>query len=110
MEGSGANNVIPAEAYVVANIRFIPHQGVEESLAILEKIAKKYDLEMEVLCAWDASKPVDISSEAWAKAMTAIEETFPGLPYSPYVVTGGTDARFYQDVAETSIRFTPIWT
>lgn len=108
MEGSSANNVIPTDAYVVANIRFIPHQGVEESLAVLKKIADKYDLEMEVLNAWDASTPVDITSDAWAKAMAAIEQVFPGLPYSPYVVTGGTDARFYQDVAETSIRFTPV--
>ena len=63
---------------------------------------------MEDLGSWDASTPVDITSEAWKKAMSAIEEVFPGLPYSPYVVTGGTDARFYQDVAETSIRFTPV--
>ena len=108
MEGSQANNVIPSEAYVVANMRFIPHQGVEESLAIMEKIAKKYDLDMEVMDAWDATTPVDITSEAWAKAITAIEEVFPGLPHSPYVVTGGTDARFYRDIADTSIRFTPV--
>ena len=108
MEGSQANNVIPSEAYVVANMRFIPHQGMEESLAIMKDIAAKYDLDMEVIKAWNASTPVDITSEAWAKAISAIEETFPGLPSSPYVVTGGTDARFYQDVAETSIRFTPV--
>ncbi len=108
MEGSQANNVIPTDAYVVANLRFIPHQGMKESLEVMEKLAKKYDLEMEVLDARDASTPVDITSEAWKKAMRAIEQTFPGLPYSPYVVTGGTDAWFYQDVAETSIRFTPV--
>lgn len=108
MEGSSANNVIPSEAYVVANIRFIPHQGVKETMAILEKKAKKYDIEMEVLDAADATTPVDITSEAWKKATDAIEKVFPGLPYSPYVVTGGTDARFYRDIAETSIRFTPV--
>lgn len=108
MEGSKANNVIPTDAWVVANLRFIPHQGVRDSVAALEKIAKKYDIETEVLEASDATKPVDIHGEAWKKATDAIEKVFPGMPYSPYVVTGGTDARFYADVAETSIRFTPI--
>lgn len=108
MQGSSANNVIPTDAWVIANIRFIPHQGVKDSLAALEKIAKKYNIGMEVLNASDASKPVDIHGAAWKKATDAIEAVFPGLPYSPYVVTGGTDARFYGDIAETSIRFTPV--
>lgn len=108
MEGSPANNVIPTDAWVIANLRFIPHQGVKESLEIMEKLAKKYDLEMEVLDARDASKPVNIHGEAWKKATDAIEKVFPGLPYSPYVVTGGTDARFYGEVAETSMRFSPL--
>lgn len=108
MQGSAANNVMPTDAWVIANLRFIPHQGVSESLAVLERIAKKYDLEMEVLSASDASKPVDIHGEAWKKATDAIEKVFPGLPYCPYVVTGGTDARFYGEIAETSIRFTPV--
>ena len=108
MEGSGANNVIPAEAWVIANIRFIPHQGVDEALAVLKKLADEYELEMEVLDAENATEPVDINGEAWKKVTSAVERVFPGLPHSPYVVVGGTDARFYRDIAETSVRFSPV--
>ena len=37
-----------------------------------------------------------------------IGEVFPGLPTCPYVMTGGTDARFYQEICDACIRFTPI--
>lgn len=108
MQGSKAENVIPQEAWVVANLRFIPHQGMEESLAILKKKAEKYSLEMELLTGNDYSKPVDIHGEAFGRVVSSIEKTFPGLPVSPYVVTGGTDARFYEDVCDNGVRFTPV--
>lgn len=36
-KGSDAYNVLPQEAYVGANMRFIPHQGEKESLEIIKK-------------------------------------------------------------------------
>jgi carboxypeptidase PM20D1 len=38
----------------------------------------------------------------------AIKETFPGLPAIPYVVTGATDARFYQRYFQNCVRFAPV--
>lgn len=106
--GSDACNVLPQEASVCANLRFIPHQGMEESLAILRQKAAKYGLEMEVLSAGDYCPPVDIHGSGWRHVVAAIEKTFPGLTYSPYVMTGATDSRFYQDVCDHCIRFAPI--
>lgn len=106
--GSDACNVLPQEASVCANLRFIPHQGMEESLHILRELAKKYDLEMEVITASDYCPPVDIHGSGWQHVVRAIEKTFPGLAYSPYVMTGATDSRFYQDICDHCIRFAPI--
>ncbi|MFR5762066.1 MAG: hypothetical protein ACLUFI_11115 [Oscillospiraceae bacterium] len=35
-------------------------------------------------------------------------ETFPGLAASPYVMTGATDAQFYQPICKSCIRFAPV--
>ncbi|MBP0977018.1 MAG: M20/M25/M40 family metallo-hydrolase, partial [Oscillospiraceae bacterium] len=35
-------------------------------------------------------------------------DVFPGLPVCPYVMTGGTDARFYQEICDACIRFGPV--
>ena len=108
LSGSEAYNVLPQEAFVGVNMRFIPHQGEAESLALIEQRAKKYGLEMEVLLSNDYSPPVDIEGEAFRQVERVVGETFPGLPVSPYVMTGATDAYFYQAVCPSCIRFAPV--
>lgn len=106
--GSEAYNVIPQEATLGANMRFIPHQGEKESLEIIESLAKKHGLETQVVHSNDFTKPVDINGEAYKTVEKVISETFPGLPCSPYVMTGATDAQFYQPVCKNCLRFSPI--
>ena len=106
--GSDAYNVLPQAATVGADMRFIPHQGAEESLKLTRAIAEKHGLEMDVLYCSDYTTPVDIHGEAFQRVEQVIRDTFPGLPVSPYAVTGGTDARFYAPVCKNCIRFSPV--
>ena len=89
-------------------MRFIPHQGEQESLAIIRRLAEKHGLEMEVIHANDYSETVDIHGEAFRQVEQVIGETFPGLPVSPYVMTGATDAHFYQEICDSCVRFAPV--
>lgn len=107
-QGSDACNVLPQEASVSANMRFIPHQGMDESLALIRRRAEKFGLEMEVMQASDYTTPVDINGEGWNTVVAAVEKTFPGLAHSPYVMTGATDARFYQPICTNCVRFAPV--
>lgn len=106
--GSDACNVLPQEASVFANMRFIPHQGEKESLQIIERAAQKHGLTMEVLSSTDYSKTVDIHGEAFHQVEQAIDRCFPGLASSPYVMTGATDAHFYEEICDSCIRFAPV--
>lgn len=106
--GSDAYNVIPQEATLGANMRFIPHQGEKESLEIIENLAKKHGLDTEIIHTNDYTDPVDINGEAFKLVENVIGETFPGLASSPYVMTGATDAQFYQPVCKNCIRFAPV--
>lgn len=106
--GSDAYNVIPQEATLGANMRFIPHQGEKESLEIIEKLAEKHGLETEIIHSNDYTPPVDINGEAFRLVEKVIGESFPGLASSPYVMTGATDAQFYQPICKNCIRFAPV--
>ena len=108
MSGSDACNVIPQKATVTANMRFIPHQGMEESLEIIRRLAAKHGLETEVLTANDYTEPVDIHGEAFRTVQRVIERTFPGCAGSPYVMTGVTDSRYYQKICPNVVRFAPV--
>ncbi len=108
LSGSDAYNVLPQEALLGANMRFIPHEGMEKSLKKVRRIAKKHQLEMEVYHATDASRSVDIQGEGFGLVRRVIAETFPGLETCPYVMTGATDARNYEEIADHVVRFAPV--
>lgn len=107
-KGSDAYNVLPQKASVGANVRFIPHQGMEESLGILRRHADRHGLAMEVVRANDYSRPIDIHGEAFGLVRRIVTQTFPGLPSSPYVMTGATDAIHYQRICDNVVRFAPV--
>ena len=107
-KGSDASNVLPQEASIGANVRFIPHQGMEESLDILERTAHMYGLEMSVSHAEDYTPATDIHGDAFKLVEGLVGEVFPGCPACPYVMTGATDARFYQEICDNVVRFAPV--
>ena len=107
-EGSQTPNVIPSEAYIVCNLRTSPHQNVEESLAVLKKYADKYDLEFEIIHARNASNTVDYKGEEFGYLKKCLNECYPDAGVIPYLMTGGTDCRHYEEVADNCLRFCPI--
>ena len=107
-QGSAGYNVLPQEASVCANMRFIPHQGTDESIALITKLAEKYGLETEVVYKGYPSGSLDLNGEAFKIVEKTIHEIFPGVGVMPYVVTGGTDARFYGEVCDSCVRFSPV--
>ena len=108
-KGSDGLNVLPQQATVTGNMRLIHHQPGPESFEAVRKIAAKYDIETEVLYE-DAPCPV-VGYES--KQFRLIEEitakVYPGVQVSPYVMTGGTDAKFYKDICPHCIRFAPLF-
>ena len=106
--GSDAYNVMPREATLGANLRFAHHQDMEESLSIIQKIAARHDLEMEVVHSTPCTKNADINGEAYRYVTETVEKVFPGCVCSPFVLTGATDAAFYDTICDSCIRFAPI--
>lgn len=107
-KGSDGLNVLPQEAYVTANMRCIPHQPTDESIAILAKLAKKYGVEAEVIYQ-DAVPPVaDYHAAPFKLLEDTMAKVYPGYDVCPYIMTGGTDARFYKEVTDNALRFAPL--
>jgi carboxypeptidase PM20D1 len=76
---------------------------------IISKRAAKFGLDTEVIYQ-DAPCPiVDFKSDAFKLVEEVAGEVYPGVTICPYVMTGGTDARFYSQVSENCIRFAPLY-
>jgi len=107
-QGSPAPNVIPETASVTANIRFGMTQGMDESLAIIKRIAAKFDIETEVLYAHDCPPSSDTSNSRYRYFADCVAQIFPEAIATPYVMVGGTDARYFAEHCPCTVRFAPI--
>ena len=108
-KGSDGLNVLPQEAYVTGNMRYIQHQPTDECIEIISNIAKKYDIETEVIYADQPCPVVDFNGDGFKLVEAVAAEVFPGLGVSPYCMTGGTDAKYYSKVSDNCIRFAPLY-
>ena len=106
-QGSEAPNVIPDSASVICNMRPSVHQKAEESIDVLRQIAKKYDIETEVMLSRDPSEVADHQGKEFRYLQKCIEEAIPDVVPIPYLMTGGTDCRQFEIVCDSCLRFTP---
>lgn len=107
--GSEGMNVLPNEAYIGANLRFIHHEGTQKSLDIVSKLAKKYDVSVEKIYTYDPCPVVDYSSNAFKLVEDVLQEIYEGIGVSPYVMTGGTDSKWYSQICDNCLRFAPLY-
>lgn len=105
--GASAPNVIPQEAWVIANLRFAPGDKSEDCIKKIKAIADKYDLETEVIIAREHSEIVDVNSAEYKYFTDTIAKQFPDVGISPYLMFGGTDCRRMQKIVPCAIRCTP---
>ena len=108
-KGADGLNVLPQEAYITGNMRFIHHQDNVESIKLVTELAKKYDIETEVIYQDFPCPIVDYQGDAFKLIEEVAAEVYPGVGICPYVMTGGTDAKFYKDLSDNCLRFAPLY-
>ena len=106
--GSQGTNVLPQEAWVIANMRYSHHQGGKASIAAIAKLAKKYDIETIVLDPGIDSPVSDHNSAAFRLVEKAVNEVCPGVKTTPYIMTAASDSRFMGKICKNCLRFAPF--
>ena len=108
-KGSDGLNVLPQEAYVTGNMRLIQHQSGEDAFAAVRAVADKYGIETEVLYHDEPCPVVAYDSDQFHLIEQITGEVYPDVQVSPYIMTGGTDAKFYKEICPNCIRFAPLY-
>ena len=75
----------------------------------LKNIAKKYDIETEVIYKDNPCPIVDYNGTGFKLVEEVASEVYPGVGICPYVMTGGTDAKYYGEISDHCIRFAPLY-
>ncbi len=107
-QGSGESNVIPESAWVVGNMRYSHHQGLENSVKAISKIADKYGLETTVINHGGTSGVSSFKTAYFKLMEDAVSKSYPGVVTSPYIQTGASDSRFLTDICDNVYRFVPF--
>lgn len=110
MTGGGqAPNVIPREVWVLGDMRCSHHQGKAASIAAISKVAAKFGLETEIVEESVESGLTDHTGKAYRLVEEAVKATIPGVDgCAPYIMTGGSDSRYFSRVCDQCIRFLPF--
>jgi carboxypeptidase PM20D1 len=88
-------------------LRCVREDDLYEGLDKIKIIAEKYGVEIEEV-ERDYCKPTDFEGEAFKTVEGLLHENFPDVAVVPFLLTAGTDARRFTDVADNILRFAPI--
>ena len=111
MSGSGSEVQLPTVAEATVTGCLLQGDTAQSVLRHIRDLVA--DLPVEVELGSVQSDPSHISSDKspyYEALCNAVHERFATLPCIPTILTGSTDARYYEPLSGTVIRFTPILT
>lgn len=88
-------------------LRCVREDDLYRGLEKIKAIGQKYGITIEEI-ERDYCKPTNYNSEAFKTVETVLHENFPDVIVAPFLLTAGTDARRFTDVADNILRFAPI--
>lgn len=95
------------EAEATMFLRCIREDDLLRGLEKIKVIAKKYGVEIEEI-ERDYCQPSSFDSKPYKLLEKIMNENFPDVIVAPFLLTAGTDARRFTDVADSILRFAPI--
>lgn len=88
-------------------LRCVREEDLYRGLEKIRKIGEKYGVTIAEV-ERDYCVPTDYEGEAFRTLEAVLHENFPDVIVAPFLLTAGTDARRFTDIAENILRFAPI--
>ena len=108
-QGGMKENVIPARARAVINLRLLPGMTVEKAGKQLKEIIHDDRIKIETLpFNSEPGKVADTGAFGYEIIDKTIKEVFPEVITTPNLVIGATDGRYYEEICDNVYRFVPI--
>lgn len=106
-DGQGSEQRQAKEVRANMFCRCLRVEHLEQELEQIKAIAKKYEISIEPSVK-DYCKPTSYATEQFAYLKKTLNINFPDVIVSPFLLTAGTDARHFTDIADNILRFAPI--
>ena len=110
LEGSKGANVLPAEAKAIVNIRLSEGETPASAIEHMRKAANDPELSFRIVNYSNATPCAKASGKYWDAICSCVEKNFSNTVVSPYLMMGGTDSRFFNEIATEIYKFAPTLT
>jgi carboxypeptidase PM20D1 len=110
IDGGVKDNVMPTEARAVINFRILPGETPQSVLAHVRRVVTDNRIRLRVIgeTPHPPSPESDSAAPQFAAVARTVRELFPGTVVTPYLLTGASDARYYQPLSRNVYRFVPV--
>ena len=108
LNGGNQTNIIPNKVEANINVRISPFDTVE---TIVEHIRKVIDDKDIVITPYDetpAFPECSFKTEGYDIIKETVIETYPNTIVAPFLNIGGSDGKFYCEISDCVIRFSPF--
>ena len=95
------------EAEATLFLRCIREDDLYKGLEKIKAIGQKHGVELEEI-ERDYCQPTDFHCRPYQILEEVLNENFPDVIVAPFLLTAGTDARRFSDIADAILRFAPI--
>ncbi|NLB50659.1 MAG: M20/M25/M40 family metallo-hydrolase, partial [Clostridiaceae bacterium] len=102
-----APNVLPKEASCTANLRILQGDTSADVLAHLRRVSGM-DYQVRPIAVEEPSGVASTETAAYGHLTGVIGRLFPEAVIIPYLMAGGTDSRYYEELADHVYRFQPL--
>lgn len=105
--GAPAPNVMPGDVWAGLNLRLLPGDTAESTLAWVRAAAGE-DVDVELGHHTPAGRLYEPSGVGWDALVAAMGRFHPDAAVVPSIVCGGTDSIRYEGICACALRFTPF--
>jgi carboxypeptidase PM20D1 len=111
LTGSSKENVIPARARAIINMRIIPGETLESAIRDIERTVGDPRVEVSLLNEEEAEEPAKESSAEsrfYRKTADVVKTVFPEAVVAPFIATVTTDTKHFAGISSNIFRFVPL--
>ena len=109
IDGGTKDNVLPGSARAVVNLRILPGETVQGTIARVREVVADPAITISVVDTGDDPSAVSPAGASEFRALAAaIRQIHPDAVVAPYLVLGATDARHYASLTPNVYRFLPV--
>ena len=108
LNGGNQTNIIPNKVEANINIRISPFDTVDSIIEHIRKTIKDDEIIITACDETPAFPECSYKTEGYNIIKDTVIETYPNTVVAPFLNIGGSDGKFYSEISECVIRFSPF--